>query len=140
MAKSRTVRPLYLGFAAGLAATPPDAAAAQPAEVEQAIAQQQAGVRSLVRRDCRRPGADREEEIVVCGRREQDARHRLPLAVAGSPGPADRAGGEQLAAMRAGEDRCSPVGRAQRCNGGLDVIGIGFVIARAIAQARARRD
>ena len=137
---SRTAAVLYLGLI-GLALPSARAAVAQPGAGEQAIAEQQSAVRSVVRRDCRRPGADGgEEEIVVCGRREQDARHRLPLAVAEPPTPADRAGGEQLTAMSAGDDRCSPVGRAQRCNGGLDVIGIGFIIARAIAQARARRD
>ena len=138
---SRTAPVLYLGFMAALAASAAGVAGAQPGAADRAIAEQQSAVQSVVRRDCRTPAAEGEDgEIVVCGRREQDARHRLPLPVAASPTPADGAGGEQLSAMSAGDDRCSPVGRAQRCNGGLDVIGMGFIIVRAIAQARARRD
>ena len=113
------------------------AAHAQPGAAEEAIAGQQALVRSVVRPDC---GPAEGDEIVVCGRREEDARHRLPLPVVGPPNPADRAGGEQLAAMNAGDDRCSPVGRDQQCSGGLDVIGIGFTIARVIAKAVAGDD
>jgi hypothetical protein len=51
-----------------------------------------------------------------------------------------RAGDAQRYAMEANNQRCSPVGRAQSCGGGFDVIAIGVTIARGIAQALANRD
>jgi len=102
------------------------------------ITAQQAELRALLRPQCPAPGED--EEIVVCGRRNDD-RHRLPpQIVAGSVPAGARAGGEQRAAMAANDQRCTPIGRDQQCNGGLNVIGIGVTIARAIGQAIANRD
>lgn len=112
-----------------------EAAAQEPAA---AIEAQQAMVRAAVAADCDPTGDP--DEIVVCGRRADDRRHRLPLPLERPAAAADRAGGEQLAAMEAGSSRCTPAGRAQQCNGGLDVIGIGFTVARAILQALQNRD
>ena len=81
-----------------------------------------------------------DDEIVVCGDRREDARHRLPLPLEREPGAADRAGGEQMAALNAGTGRCSTTGPHVQCAGGLDLIGIAFQIARALLQARANRD
>ena len=92
-----------------------------------------------MRLDC--PPAADDEEIIVCGSRAEDNdRHRLPLAAQPQPGAADRAGGEQRAALAIDSSRCTTVGRDQSCGGGLDVIGIGFAVARAVAQALANRD
>ena len=114
----------------------PDGALAQA--IEDPVEAQRAEVRAIVRPECPRGGPD--DEIVVCGRRD-DQRYRVPTQfVPGSIPAGARAGGEQRAAMAANDQRCSPVGRDQQCNGGLDVIGIGFTIARAIGQALARRD
>ena len=81
-----------------------------------------------------------DDEIVVCGDRREDARHRLPLPLARAPGAADRAGGEQMAALNSGTGRCSTTGPHVQCAGGLDLIGIAFQIARALLRARANRD
>jgi hypothetical protein len=114
-----------------LAAAP---ALAQDPGAEAAISGQRAVLREAMRLDC--PPAEDADEIVVCGSRdEENRRNRLPLAVGPPPGAADRAGGEQRAAMAIDSSSCTTVGRDQRCNGGLDMIGIGFTIARAIAQA-----
>jgi hypothetical protein len=114
----------------------PGAARAQAAD--DPIEAQRAELRAVIRPECPPPGAD--EEIVVCGRRD-DQRFRIPPQIVPGSAPAGtRAGGEQRAAMAANDQRCSTVGRDQQCSGGLDVIGIGFTIARAIGQALARRD
>lgn len=132
MAKSRTAPWLV----AALVAAP---AGAQSDEVDRAIAGQRAGLRAAMRLDC--PPAGDDSEIVVCGSRaEDDRRHRLPLAGRPPPGAADRAGGEQRAAMAIDTSRCTAVGRDQQCTSGLDVIGIGFTIARAVGQALLNRD
>jgi hypothetical protein len=81
-----------------------------------------------------------DDEIVVCGDRREDERHRLPLPLEREPGAADRAGGEQMAALNAGTGRCSTTGPHVQCAGGLDLIGIAFQIARALLRARANRD
>src|SRR5688500_2884555 len=86
----------------------------------------------------RPPSAD--DEILVCGDRREDERHRLPLPVRREAGAADRAGGEQMAALNAGTGRCSTTGPHVQCAGGLDLIGIAFQIIRAVARARANRD
>jgi hypothetical protein len=131
MTKSRTVLALLLS----LVSAP---AIALPAGADQALDAQRSGLRTMMRLDC--PPAADDEEIVVCGSRDEDRRQRLPLAIAPAPRAADRAGGEQRAALAAAVDPCTPVGRDQQCNGGLDLIGIGFTIARAIARAIARGD
>ncbi len=134
MTKSRTA---LLALVPLLAAWPCEAAA-QAVNADEAIALQQAQVRGVVERRC--PAAAGGEDIVVCGRQERIQRYRVPLPVQGNAGPHARAGGEQLAAMDGGDDRCSTVGRDQQCGGGLDMIGIGFTIARAVVQALANRD
>ena len=119
--------------AIGLASAMP--AFAQPGDP---VAAQQAELRTILRPQCPPPGE--EEEIVVCGRRDDD-RYRLPpQLIPGSTPAGARAGGEQRAAMAVNDQRCSPVGRDQQCNGGLNVIGIAATIARAIGQAIANRD
>jgi hypothetical protein len=97
-----------------------------------------ARLHAVLDRECP-PSLD--EEVVVCGRRQGIQRYRVPMMDAErGRGPGVRAGDVQLYAMEANNQRCSPVGRAQSCGGGFDVIGIGFAIARGIAQALANRD
>jgi len=129
VAKSRTGPWLLIA----LIATP--AGAQQTAD--QAIAAQRSGLREALRLDC--PPAEG-DEIVVCGsRQEEDRRQRLaPLSGAGGAG--GRAGGEQRAALAIDSGSCTTVGRDQQCTSGLDMVGIGFAIARAVAQAIANRD
>lgn len=117
----------------------PAAAAAQPAPSDEAIALQREIVRSAIRApECDRGSAD---EIVVCGRSpEQEAEEARRYRVAPTPHEAERAGGSQRDAMAASDQRCTPVGRDQRCSGGLDLIGIGFAIVRTVQAIRARRD
>lgn len=131
MAKSR----IAPGLLAALISAP---AAAQPATIEQLIERQRADVETALRPACDRAGD--EEEIVVCGTREDDSRYRVPLLVPPGASPGRSAGGEQRAALAIDTSPCTTVGRDQRCNAGLDVIGIGFMIARAVAQALANRD
>ena len=94
-------------------------------------------LRTDIRPGC--PGASSEDEIVICGPHDEDERFRVPPSERRS-GPADRAGGEQLAALAEGPGRCSPIGPNVQCAGGVDVLAIVFGIARAIARARANRD
>jgi hypothetical protein len=105
---------------------------------DEAVAMGRRQVSDMVGRGC--PPGTTDSDVIVCGRREGVSRYRLPLPVAPARGTAEQAGGEQLAAMDAGGTRCSAVGRDQSCGGGLDMIGIGFAIARGIAQALANRD
>ncbi len=106
---------------------------------DEAVAMGRRQVSDLVGRGC--PPGTTDSEVIVCGRRREGvSRYRLPLPIAPVPGTGEQAGGEQLAAMDAGSGRCSAVGRDQQCGGGFDMIGIGFAIARGIAQALANRD
>lgn len=132
MTKSRMALMLLL-------AVLPNPASALPAGADQLIGTQRRSLRTLMRIEC--PSAEDPDEIVVCGsREEEDRRHRLPQATTASSSRASRAGGEQRAALAEAVDTCTPVGRDQQCNGGVDLIGIGFTVARAIAQAIANRD
>ncbi len=132
MAKSM----LATGPIAFLAAMP---VAAQPLSDSSLVDAQRMALRSTIRAGC--PPARNDDEIVVCGSREaEQQRHRLPLPVARVPTSADSAGGEQRAALAADSSHCTTVGRDQQCNGGLDLIGIGFTIVRAVIEAAARRD
>ncbi len=90
-----------------------------------------------IRPDCPTRSAD--DEIVVCGTRDDDARYRVEPSRL-PPSAANRAGGEQMSALNAGSGRCSTTGPHVQCAGGLDVLGIIFGVARAIARARANRD
>ena len=114
--------------------------AAQSSLVEQRIEAQRSAVREALRLECPPAGEAGEEEIVVCGRRDEGRRFRVEPIVTPSPRGADRAGGEQRAALAVDSSRCTPVGRDQQCTSGLDVIGIGFAVARAVGQALANRD
>lgn len=117
------------------AAAAPAAAAAQsappPATAEEAIAAGQAIVRQTLRPGC----AEGDEEIVVCGRRDDDQKHRLPLRVEPTPRAADSAGGEQLAAIRTDTSRCTTVGQNQQCGGGLPVIPIALWLLESVVKA-----
>ena len=129
---SRTAPWLLLAAASTPAST-------QAESVEEAIAAQRSTLRQTLRIEC--PPAQDEEEIVVCGSRaEEDARHRVPLPTVPTPSPADRAGGEQRAAMAIDTSPCTTVGPNQRCTRGIDMIGIGFAVARAVTQALTNRD
>lgn len=131
MAKSRTAPWL----AAALISSP--AAAFEPVTIEQLIERQRAEVEAAIRPTCDRGD---EEDIVVCGAREDQRRFRVPpLAMPGARA-AQRAGGEQRAALAIDTSPCTTVGRDQRCNAGLDVIGIALTIARSVAQALLNRD
>jgi hypothetical protein len=122
------------------AAPPQPGTDAQPTIVtaDEAVAMSRRQLREMVARVCP-PGAT-DKDVVVCGRRAGLSPYRLPLPVPPTPGTEERAGGEQRAAMEAGSTRCSAVGRDQQCGGGLDIFGIGFAIARGIAQALMNRD
>lgn len=112
------------------------AAAAQPGAPEDPVGRQREELREAIFPPCPRPVGS---EIVVCGRREEEeARaHRLP-ALPGTPGAADRAGGEQRDALAIDSSRCTTVGRHQQCSGGLDLLGIGVTVVRALVAIRAR--
>ena len=120
------------------AAAWPAAGGAQAVSAAGAAARQQAQVRDMVAQSC--PAGAEGSDVVVCGRREPVQRYRAPLPNIAATGRHDRAGGEQLAEMTTGSERCSPAIRDQQCGGGLDMIGIGFAIARAAIQALANRD
>lgn len=106
---------------------------------DEAIAMDRARLRDLVAIDC--PPGRQGEEVVVCGRRSGQGRYRVPMADSDiGPGGRRRAGDAQLSAMEANDQRCSPIGRAQACGGGLNIFGIGFAILRGVRQALANRD
>ena len=123
MTKSRTA----LFALAALAASP---ATAQPA----ADAPPSFSVHDLIQRQCPAGG----DEITVCGRRERPERYRLPLPVAATPSPRDRAGGEQRTALAIDTSRCTAVGRDQNC-GSVDFLGMGLMIVREIIAGIERR-
>ena len=131
MTKSRMAPALLL-----LSAAAP--AGAQTADIDSLLQARRGELRDALRLDC--PPADDDEEIVVCGRLEEDRRYRVEPNGQASPRGADRAGGEQRAALAIDSSPCTTVGADQRCTKGLDVIGIGFAIARGIGQALANRD
>ena len=125
-------RPALLLVAA--AAFPAATAAQGP---EEAAARQQAQVRALVAQSCPLGNGN---EVVVCGRREPVQRYRAPLPELAATRTPERAGDAQLTALATDAGRCSPAIRDQQCGGGLDVIGIGFTVARAVVQALANGD
>jgi hypothetical protein len=94
--------------------------AAPPATADEALARQQASLRSSLDLDCDRGGG----EIVVCGRAGPDL-NRLPLPVPPEPGarhagePPDPSGALALSA-----EKCTTVGPNQQCGGGLPILPI----------------
>ncbi len=96
-------------------------------------------LRSLLNSGC--PATAAADEIVVCGRRgdEEQERYRVPadLRIAAPP---DRPAGAQLSAMDIDASRCTTVGPHQQCTRGLDMIGIGITLARAVAALIASDD
>lgn len=122
--------------AEGIGNCPPNAQAngignCPHATAEEAIAAGQAVVRHTLRPGC----AEGDEEIVVCGRRDEDGKHRLPLRVEAPPRAADQAGGEQMAAMKMDTSRCTAVGQNQQCGGGLPVIPIALWLLESVVKA-----
>jgi hypothetical protein len=106
---------------------------------DEAIAMGRAQLRDMLSIDC--PPGRAGDEVVVCGRRRDQSRYRLPMAEAQlGRGTGVRAGDAQLHAMEANDQSCTPIGRDNGCGGGIDLIGIGFTIVRGIAQALANRD
>ncbi|HEX8642541.1 MAG TPA: hypothetical protein VF702_01355 [Allosphingosinicella sp.] len=125
-----------IALAGALLAAP---AAAQPDPVAGALDAQREIVRSAASPDC---GSDDAEEIVVCGRSEEEEQSRLYRV---PPTPytqtaADRSGGAQRDAMRLGSERCSTVGRAQSCGGTIPILEAIGLVVRAVQAVRARRD
>ncbi len=99
-------------------------------------------LRTDLRPDCPRSSTD--DEIVVCGNRDDDYRYRVAPS---EPVPGARRrliAGEPPSGVDALADgalsRCSTTGPHVQCGGGLDVFGIVFGIARLVAKARANRD
>lgn len=153
MTKSRMLPVLYLlavigplpalaqtGLSGDEAPLPQPGTPNQPTIVtaDEAIAMDRVRIRDFVQVECP-PG--QVEEVIVCGRRPGFQRYRVPMSGPDtSPGTRQRAADAQLYAMEAGSTRCSAVGRDQECGGGLDIIAIGFTIARGIVQALANRD
>ncbi len=152
MTKSRMLPALFLlglvWFPPAFAQTdPPRPPLPQPGTPEaptivtadEAIAMDRARMRAIVSAEC--PPGQLDDEVIVCGRRPGTQRYRVPMADPDvAAGMRRRAGDAQLHAMEANNQSCSPVGRDQRCGGGLDVIGIGATVVRGIAQALANRD
>ena len=134
MTKSRTAPRLLAALVASAAAAP---IPALPVDPDRLVAARQAELRETMRLDC--PPAADEEEIVVCGARETDRSYRIDPAFRTAPG-SERAGQAQRDALAIDSSRCTTVGPNQQCTRGLDVIGIGFMVARAVVQAIANQD
>ncbi len=120
---------LAISAASALAAAP--VSAAPPASADEALARQQASLRSSLGLDCDRGTG----EIVVCGRQGPDP-HRLPLPVPPEPGariagePADPSDALALSA-----EKCTPVGPNQQCSGGIPILGIALYIVQTVVKA-----
>lgn len=123
-------------LAAALSAAP---AAAQPDPAARALEMQREIVRSAVSPEC---GEADGEEIVVCGRAGEDEEARRYRIEPTPPSASihDRSGGAQRHAMAANDQRCTPIGRDQRCSGGLNILAVAGAIVRGIQAVRARRD
>jgi len=127
MTKSRTALRPCAALIPFIAAT---SASAQPVDPQALIEAQRRELRTSLNPGC--PANINPDEIVVCGTRN-DERHRVPpQEVPGAIANGDRAAGAQRAALGADDQRCTAVGRAQQCNGGLNMIAIGETLVRAI--------
>lgn len=121
---------LGLAMAAAALASAP-APAAPPASADEAIARQQASLRSGLGLDCDRGGG----EIVVCGRSGPDP-DRLPLPVEREPGariagePADPSDALALTA-----EKCTTVGPNQQCGGGLPILPVAIWLVQTAVKA-----
>ena len=118
-----------MAAAALLAGSP--AGAAPPATAEEALARQQAALRTSLGHDCDRGAA----EIVVCGRIGPDP-NRLPLPVAPEPG-ARHAGEPSVPsdALALTADKCTTVGPNQQCSGGLPILPIAIWLIQTAVKA-----
>lgn len=120
---------LGYAIAAASALASASAAAAPPASADEALARQQASLRSSL--DCDRDSG----EIVVCGRQGPDP-NRLPLPV--EPEPGARIAGEAATpreALALTVQKCTTVGPNQQCSGGLPILGIAFFIVQTAVKA-----
>lgn len=120
---------LAVAAAASLAAAP--ASAAPPLGADEALARQQASLRSGLGLVCDRDSA----EIVVCGRQGPDP-NRLPLPV--PPEPGARTVGEPVdpsATLALSAEQCTTVGRNPHCSGGLPILGIALFIVQTMVKA-----
>ncbi|MET1112322.1 MAG: hypothetical protein ABWX67_12415 [Allosphingosinicella sp.] len=120
---------LAIAAAASLAAAP--AAAAPPLGADEALARQQASLRSGLGLVCDRDSA----EIVVCGRQGPDP-NWLPLPV--PPEPGARTAGEPVdpaATLALSAEQCTAVGRNPHCSGGLPILGIALFIVQTVVKA-----
>ena len=132
-----TLSRIALAASAALVGAP---AAAQADPVETVLDAQRQVVRAAAAPAC--SGAS-EDEIVVCGRREEEEQARRFRVEPTEPDSGDaenRAAGAQLAAVRLGSERCTPVGRAQSCGGTIPILQAIGLIVRGIQAVRARRD
>ena len=114
------------------AAALPASAPAPPASAEEALARQQAALRSEPRprlRPRRRP-------------RSSSAAARAPIPTASPsrpPEPGARRSGEPAdpsAALALSAETCTTVGRNQQCSGGLPILGIALLIVQTVVKAR----
>ena len=124
---------LAIAAIAALAANP--LLAAPPPTAEEALARQQAALRSSLDLDCDRSGG----EIVVCGRQGPDP-NRLPLPI--PPEPGARHSGEPpdpSDALALSAEKCTTVGPNQQCSGGLPILPIAlWLIQTAVKAAKAK--
>jgi hypothetical protein len=102
---------------------------AQQVDADQAMANFRRSIDTPVQR-C--PGPDSAEEVVVCAQRPEEDRFRAPLFATPDERPGARAGGEQRAAMAQDDQRCTPIGRAQQCGGGLPIFAIAAYVIRNV--------
>jgi hypothetical protein len=112
------------------------ASSAPPQSADEALARQQASLRSSLGLDC-----DRESgEIVVCGRTGPDP-DRLPLPV--PPEPGERRSGQPvdpIDTLALSAETCTAVGRNPRCSGGIPILGIALMIVRTVVEAAVKKE
>ena len=103
-------------------ASPVAAPAAEPKTAQEALTSYRAMFKPTSQLGCPQGGG--EEEIIVCGRREDEVQpERLPLSI--EPEPGERITGEAPSALDeldTGSERCSTVGPNQSCGGGIPIL------------------